>query len=248
MKFLSSLILILFIVSMNDLYGQSGKPALQNDMPLKYLVRQPLIKTGNPPVIILLHGVGSNEEDLFGLANELPKEAVIISARAPIKLSENGYGWYHINYANGAPSADPAEAETSKQLIAKFTEQVVKKYHAPHSKVFLLGFSQGAIMSYSMALTQAEHIAGIVVLSGRMLDQAKSKADIIKAKQVAVFIAHGEDDKVLNIQYARDAHNWFNQQKLPASYHEYKKMGHEISQNELMDINSWLSVNLKKLR
>ena len=65
---------------------------------LEYVVRQPKITTENPPLLILLHGYGSNEHDLFSFAEELPQELLIVSARAPYDMGNGGHAWYAINF------------------------------------------------------------------------------------------------------------------------------------------------------
>ena len=219
-----------------------GQPPLQGDgMALRYLVQQPAKLTKTSPVIILLHGVGSNEADLFGLAPQLPKDALIISARAPITLSENSFAWYHIDFKTGAPSINNGEEEKSRQLILTFIYQVVKKYNVDPAKVFLVGFSQGAIMSYSVGLTNPQKVKGIAILSGRLLDEVKPNvAPRPQLKKLSMFIAHGTIDKVLPIAYAHSAHDYINKLKLSCSYHEYK-MAHEICPQELADLRQWFS-------
>lgn len=65
---------------------------------LQYVVRQPKIKTGKVPLIILLHGVGGNEQDLVSFANQLPGNFLVVSARAPYTISEDCYSWYKVNF------------------------------------------------------------------------------------------------------------------------------------------------------
>ena len=223
------------------LLAQVKPSRLQEGLVLKCLVREPSIKSIHPPVIILLHGVGSNEQDLFSLADQLPADALIISARAPIQLSGNGYGWYHIDYSNAARSGNATEAERSRLLIGQFIDQVLRLYHPDPAAVYLMGFSQGAIMSYSLAITEPQKIKGIIVLSGKVLDEIKPKVSYNdKLKKVAIFIGHGTADHVLPIQYAREAHQLLAGSKVPSSYHEYD-MKHEISAEEMTDVKKWLA-------
>ena len=225
--------------------AQANQNGLKNDMVLKYLVKEPVARSEHPPVIILLHGYGSNEADLFSLGHELPKDALIIAARAPISLTENGFAWYHIDFSKRAPSGNVTETENSRMLIVEFIAQVVKQYHADPSRVYLMGFSQGAIMSYSLAITYPAKIKGILVLSGRLLDEVKPKINNNdRLRRVSIFIGHGTADNVLQIQYARDAHTLLSQAKVSSDYHEYT-MAHEISNAEIKDIKDWFAKELK---
>jgi len=67
---------------------------MSKKLSLEYKIREPKIPTDNPPLLILLHGYGSNEDDLFSFAPELPEEFLIISARAPLTLGVDSYAWY----------------------------------------------------------------------------------------------------------------------------------------------------------
>lgn len=208
---------------------------------LHYLVRQPKTATTNPPVLFLLHGVGSNEKDLFSFAESLPGEYLIISARAPITLEKDRYGWFHVEFIDGKPHINFKEQETSRNLLVTFINQMQQKYKFDAKRVYLCGFSQGGIMSYSIALTHPELIKGIAVMSGRLLPEIKPLiAADDKLTQLDIFISHGDNDKVLNIDYAHDAKKYLEQHKLKPMYHEYAGAGHEINKQMFADLLDWL--------
>ena len=136
-------------------------------MNLHYLIQEPAIKLEKNPLIVLLHGYGSNEEDLFSFAPELPKEYYVISVRAPFDLQPYGHAWYAIHFdADENKFSDNDEAKESVQLIANFIDEMVKEYPIDTANINLIGFSQGAILSYATALTFPEKIAKVVALSG----------------------------------------------------------------------------------
>ena len=215
-------------------------------MALKYLVKEPAKKTEQTHLILLLHGYGSNEADLFSLAAQLPGDELIVAARAPITLSDNSYAWYNMNFTGGsAPNHNKEEAEKARLLILKFIDQLTAKYKIHTGSVVLLGFSQGTIMSYSIGLTQPEKVKGIVALSGRILPEIKGKiANNSLLQKLPFFIAHGTKDNVLPINNGRDAKTYMEGLKLKIAYHEYD-MAHQILPQELKDINDWLATLLK---
>ena len=100
---------------------------------LQYLVRPPKRVAENPPLLILLHGYGSNEQDLFSFAEELPDEFLIISAQAPLPMGGGSYAWYSINFddKNGKFS-DLEQAKESIDKIAIFIDQIKTKYNTNH--------------------------------------------------------------------------------------------------------------------
>ncbi len=120
------------------------------------------------PLVIFLHGYGSNEQDLFGIKDELPSEYNYLSVRAPMVMQEGSYQWFR-KKGEGAYNGETDDLKSSGQVLLDFVAQAAKKYHTQPHKVFLVGFSQGAIMSYEVALRHPEAVGGIAALSGRIL-------------------------------------------------------------------------------
>ncbi len=207
---------------------------------LHYLVREPKIKSAHPPLIILLHGVGSNEEDLFSFADHLPEKYLVISARAPITLGGNSYAWYHLDFSTGKPVYNFAEEEKSRATLIKFISQVKDKYSAGPNEIYLCGFSQGAIMSYSIALTRPDLVKGIAIMSGRLIEEIKPFiAAKDKLQKLKIFISHGTKDSVLPVQNAREAAAFLKTLNINFSYKEYPEE-HTISNEMFNDLLQWL--------
>jgi phospholipase/carboxylesterase len=143
---------------------------------LQHLVHPPKVEISTPPLLILLHGVGSNEHDLFGLAPYLDERFLILSARAPITLMRGSYAWFHLEFIENRPHINSVEAEGSRRAILGFVDEAARAYDADPGRVYLLGFSQGAIISLSAMLTQPEALVGVVAMSGRILPEVKLKA------------------------------------------------------------------------
>jgi len=92
-------------------------------MSLNYLIREPGIKRDKNPLLLLLHGYGSNEEDLFSFASELPEDYYVISVQAPYSLEPYGYAWYAINFdADMNKFSDNNQAIHSRNLIVEFID------------------------------------------------------------------------------------------------------------------------------
>jgi phospholipase/carboxylesterase len=207
---------------------------------LHYLVREPKIKSAHPPVLILLHGVGSNEEDLFSFANHLPEKYLVISARAPISLGGNSYAWYHLDFSTGKPVFNFEEEKISRAILIKFISQVKEKYSVDPNEIYLCGFSQGAIMSYSIALTRPDLVKGIAVMSGRLIEEIKPFiAPKDKLQKLKIFISHGTKDNVLPVQNAREAAAFLKTLNINFSYKEYPEE-HTISNEMFTDLLQWL--------
>ena len=118
---------------------------------LEHIIRPAAQESNNAPVLFMLHGYGSNEEDLFSFASDLPKELCIISIRAPYNLQPYGHAWYAINFdAEQGKWSDDAQAVESREKIAAFIDEACEAYKLDSKNVTLLGFSQGTIVSLSL--------------------------------------------------------------------------------------------------
>ena len=115
------------------------------NLSLKYKIREPRIKLDKNPLILLLHGYGSNEEDLFSFAEELPDNYYIISARAPYDMQYGSYAWYAINFdADENKFSDHEQAKASRDLIVRFIDELIAAYPIDEKQIALVGFSQGS--------------------------------------------------------------------------------------------------------
>lgn len=212
---------------------------LQADLPLKYL-EQTHAGSRNLPLVIFLHGYGSNEEDLFGIKDQLPQAYNYLSVRAPRVMEEGRYQWFR-QKGEGAYDGETEDLKNSRQVLLDFITQATRKYHTAPNKVFLVGFSQGAIMSYEVALRHPQALGGIAALSGRILPvlRAELKPDG-KRQQLAIFIGHGTADKRLPYVDGTDADSLLQSLSLKPRFHAYPGVGHSISAAEVQDLNAWL--------
>jgi len=229
---------ILFFSAMNTILGMANSK--NEDSPLYYLARAPKIHSEHPPVLILLHGVGSNEKDLFSFAEQLPDKFLVISARAPLVAARDSYAWYQVDISKGKPVFSEEQEERSKEIILQFINYLKSKYSFDEKEVYLVGFSQGAIMSYVVALTNPDKIKGIAAMSGRILEEVRPfVAANEKLEHLKIFISHGINDGVLPVHYAREARVFLQQQNLNPSYKEYPT-GHTINNEMFHDLMNWL--------
>jgi phospholipase/carboxylesterase len=215
-------------------------------LPLVHLVRQPIIEADTPPLLLLLHGIGSNEHDLYGLAPFLDKRFLIISVRAPNTLGPGSYAWFEVDFTPQGPVINPKQEEASRETLISFLKEAITAYGADPKQVYLMGFSQGAIMSASVALTQPELVAGAVLMSGRILPEIQP---LIASKEelegLPFIVVHGTADTVLSITYGRASRELLASLPVDLTYHEYS-MGHEVSQESLSDVTAWLTEQLDK--
>lgn len=211
------------------------------NLSLEYLIREPKIILDKNPLLLLLHGYGSNEEDLFSFASELPEEYYIISARAPYNLQHGSYAWFAINFeADENKFSDNEQAKSSRDLIVSFMEKLQTIYPIDSQKITLLGFSQGSVLCYAVALSHPEKIQKIVALSGYIsepiLEKNYQNNDFSKLK---IFASHGTVDQVIPVEWARKIKPFLDNLGIESVYKEYP-IGHGVSPQVFNDFRNWL--------
>jgi len=211
------------------------------ELSLQYIIREPNIKSEKTSLLILLHGYGSNEEDLFSFATELPEDLIIISARAPQNLGYGSYAWYTIHFNNTQGKfSDIPEAITARNTIAKFIDEVQIRYVISPEKTFLLGFSQGTILSYAVALNYPEKVQKVIALSGyintSLLPDNFEKQDYSK---LDFFISHGSVDQVIPVDWGNKAPQFLNSLHIKNSYQEFP-VGHGVAPKNFFDFKKWI--------
>lgn len=214
---------------------------------LHYEIRFPKTPIENPPLLILLHGYGSNEMDLFSFADELPDELLIISARAPMHLGYHSYAWYSINFdkINGKFS-NIDEAKEAREMIATFIDEMKEKYKVNQNKVFLLGFSQGTILGYAVALKYSEKINYLIALSGYINEDLSPDSMYNRLyRKLEFFISHGNVDQVLPVEWARVAPEICYLLGIKNVYKEYNA-GHGVHPQNFYDLKNWIIERLNK--
>lgn len=211
---------------------------LVNDLALQYLIRSANTNSGKQRAIVLLHGVGSDEQDLFSLATLLPEGFIVISPRGPFMLGEGRYAWYQVDFSSGKPEINAGQEAQSRNTIKKFIAQVIEKYNL--DEVYLGGFSQGAIMSYSVGLTQPGLVTGVLSFSGRILEEIRPQVQQPdKLQNLKVFIAHGTQDGTLPVHYAREAKTFLSTLGIVPAYQE-SDIGHQLTGGVIAAVSQWL--------
>lgn len=217
---------------------------------LAHLMRPPLISNQEkaPPLLLLLHGVGSNEQAMFDLAPALNSNFVVVSVRAPFEQGSGRYGWFEVEFRPEGNRINAEQAEYSRGELSRFIGEAVATYGADPRQVYLAGFSQGAIMSAGLALTQPELVAGAVLMSGRILPEIKPYlASRDKLAGLPFLVVHGLYDQVLPVAHGRASRDFLTSLAVEMTYREYE-MGHEICRESLAGVVAWLARRLEGSR
>lgn len=210
---------------------------------LTFVERLPKLTIENPPLLILLHGYGSNELDLFSFANELPDSLVIVSLRAPYEMGYGGYAWYDINLdSENNKFSDLNQARKSLKKITTTIDYLKTKYSTNPNNTFLLGFSQGAILSYALSFNFPNTIQHVIALSGYLNTELMLKENTQKIN-TDYYISHGTVDQVIPVDWARKAVPFLDSKELKNEYSEYP-VGHGVAPQNFFSFKKWIENRL----
>ena len=197
---------------------------------MHFLHTPPTQKQEENPVIVMLHGRGADENDLSGLSGHLDPRFDIYSLRAPYQYLWGGYTWFEL-FDDG--TVDEKTYQHSTQEVHQFISTLSSK------QIFLLGFSMGAMMSYSLALTNPTHYKGIVCMSGFAPPQLEHSYKLSELRHLNIFVSHGTVDPVIPVDFARRTKQLLDPSEAELFYKEYS-MGHEITEECITDAAAWL--------
>lgn len=214
-----------------------------NELPLlDFKIRQPLDTKEKPEVMFLLHGYGSHEEDLFSFASYLPKKYLIISLRAPLSLPFGGFAWYSIHFdAQQDKWTDDEEAIDAQRILWHNITHHLNQFNLKGSKISLLGFSQGAILSWALALNQPDKINRVIALSGYVNEDIFNYSEV-NLDQLKCFCSHGNQDPTIPIAWAQKSVTRLQEKGVPVVLNAYSS-GHGVSPENFEDLVRWLEIN-----
>jgi phospholipase/carboxylesterase len=216
-----------------------------NQLSLHHLVQFPLpaqnqASNTRHPTILALHGRGSNERDLISLAPHLPNQLLWISPRAPLVLGTDSYEWYRVKDI-GIP--EPHQLMSALEIIDRFVDEMLSTYPIEPKMLFLLGFSQGSLLSMCYTLSHPSLVAGVIAQSGYIpmsIDLEIKEAEI---NDKPFILTHGKQDTLIPIEWARASRDQLQKLGVDLTYHEFQ-IGHQVSMESLEVISAWLEQQL----
>ena len=215
-----------------------------SDLPLRYSIRQPRLKIRRPPLLILLHGIGSNETDFMNLFQDYDGRFLLLSLRAPFSQTAGSSTWFNIVHDRGSTQSTVPQAEYSREIVVRLIPEAVQKFKANPGHVYLMGFSQGAVVALGVLMTQPQLVSGVVAMSGQVLPEIRSvMAAPERLKNKQLLLIHGLQDAFYPISLCRSSHALLSTLPIDLEYHEYY-MGHNLTQESLTKAREWLSRQL----
>lgn len=214
---------------------------MDNTLNLAHVARPALEKSGEgkTPGLLLLHGRGTYEGDLMDLVEVLDPRLAVVSARAPFRAGP-GFSWYALSQPG---YADKDTLRASVEALKEFIRNMVPAYNIDPERLYLLGFSQGAVMSAAMALTIPEQVRGVVMHSGYVPVNGGLDLRPGEIKGKPFFVAHGRYDDVIPVGLGREAYEYLSKAGADVAYQEYP-IGHSISEESLYDLSEWISSHI----
>ncbi|MDP9069391.1 MAG: phospholipase [Actinomycetota bacterium] len=190
-------------------------------------------------LIVLLHGRGADEHDLYPLLDMLDPHRRLIGVcpRGPLALPPGGAHWYRVLQV-GYP--DPTTFRPTFDRLTRWFDALVDELDLMPDRVVVGGFSQGCVMSYALALGAGRPPpAGLIGLSGFMPTLEGFELDLAEVKDWPVAIGHGIYDPVIGVQWGRDARRRLEEAGAHVLYHE-SPIDHTIDPDFLSVIRSWV--------
>lgn len=210
-------------------------------LPLSFLEHPAREGTAVPWLLVLMHGVGSNEGDLFGLAHLMPPQFHVVSLRAPNVIAPDAYGWFEFHVAaDGRRSIDEVQERESRFLVGELVASMGEQLGIPPERTVVGGFSQGGIMSLSLLLTQPQKLRAAMVWHSRLLAQVEPHIAPREAFEGKVlWVSHGTADNVIPLAAAQHTREVVGTLPIALAGGDFPG-AHEIRPAELQQSVAWL--------
>ena len=214
---------------------------MKQHLTLEHNYKAPANPTETSPLIIMLHGFGSDENDLFSFASELPDNYTIISLKAPIPMQPYGNAWYNIYLdRSDGKFSDTEQAIKSRDLLRDCIDEIIEKYNVQKDNITLLGFSQGTILSFAVALSYPEKIKNVIGLSGYIdKDLLVDGFENNNFSKLNVYSSHGSVDQVIPVTWARKTKPFLENLNIDCAYSEFP-VGHGVAPQNFYELKEWL--------
>lgn len=208
---------------------------------LHYRKRLP-VPAAPTKLLLVLHGFGADETNLLDLARGVDPDTLVVFARGPLQVGGSQFAWFRVNFTATGPQISPQEAEHSRTLLITLLQQLQQQHGIAPEHTVIAGFSQGGIMSASVALSSPESVKGFGLLSGRILPELEPViASRERLSKLTAFVGHGEQDNTLPVHWAQRSDALLNQLGVRHGLKLYT-MDHGISAGMQADFVAWLAL------
>lgn len=193
------------------------------------------------PVVVLLHGRGSDERDLPPIGEVIAPRATIVTPRAPFPGAPWGYGggwaWYRFL---GGTTPEPESFVAGQEALAAFVDDLPARLGHPVRSLVIGGFSQGGTSSLAFALRHPGRVQGVAVFSGFLADHPTVRATPESVGTLPIWWGHGTADGAIPFAHAEAGWSALRAAGARLTATAYPGLGHGIVQEELLSAREWL--------
>jgi phospholipase/carboxylesterase len=216
---------------------RSRTEVVQSQTGLIYRVRRGQLHDG---LIVMLHGLSGDENVMWIFDHALPREATVIAPRALYASEFGGYSWARSVVRDDRGDVDFHEAP---EVLSRFIAEMIALYEVDPQRVIVMGFSQGAALSYTFSREHPEMLRGVIALAGFF---PHSERNEVQSKDALphYLILHGTHDEAVPIDRAREARSVLEAHGAVVEYHEHR-VGHKVSAQGLKEIARWIETTLR---
>ncbi|AFJ90504.1 alpha/beta hydrolase [Blattabacterium sp. (Blaberus giganteus)] len=211
---------------------------LKNQLSIKHIIKKSVNGNKNT-LFLMIHGYGSNEKDLFFLKKDLPEDFFIISIQGLYSIGVDKYSWYDINFNNEKKFINIIQAKKTVEKISFFIHEAIKEYQLKKNPVWICGFSQGAILSYAIALKNSDKIKKVIALSG-YLENSLFSTDNNSFNDLEFFVSHGKHDTIIPINWVKKGLKFLKQKKILSLFYKEYESGHTLNNLNYQDLINWI--------
>lgn len=206
---------------------------------LRYVQIDPDDATRDVPLVVAIHGRGADATDLAGLAHEISPDGyrwVLPQGPLPVPIAPGfiGWAWYDL----GETQVDTVRA--SRELLAAFTDDTLRRTGASRDRTVLVGFSQGAVMALHVGLGSPQPFGAVVAMSGHLPAAEDLLPTLAQRQERKVLIVHGTEDQVLPVERGRKIRDVLDRVGLSPEYYEFP-MGHQITTESLAVVRAFIA-------
>jgi len=212
---------------------------------MNYTIRRPKTESSSPPpVLIIMHGYGADEFDLLPISSHLDPSLLTISIQAPLELDWGGYSWYHLEQTPEGLRGDHATRIQSEELLVKELPEIIKKEKGDPNNVYLMGFSQGAAMCFSLIGKYdfskiGLRIRGVIILSGYVPDDVRESLLNKNLSDIPFFLSHGKHDELIDPRAMHNSQTILEHAHAKIFAKEYET-GHGLTEETVSDLREWI--------
>ncbi|WP_185863290.1 alpha/beta hydrolase [Blattabacterium cuenoti] len=212
---------------------------LKNKLSIKHIIRKS-VSVKERTLFLMIHGYGSNEKDLFSfLEKDLPKDFFIISIQGFYPIETGKYSWYDIDFDNEKKFINITQAKKTIEKISFFIHEAIKEYKLKKNPIWICGFSQGAILSYAIALKNSDKIKKVIALSG-YLENSLFPQKINHCTDLEFFISHGKYDPIIPIDWVKKGLKFLKEKKIFSFFYKEYESEHTLCNTNYQDLINWV--------